>query len=92
MARSIAIIQAEMDVEQSLQSGLNGLNSPSQVSIYILWKYIVSAAIFAHETLWDLFKIELEAVADSAIAGTDSWVKEQVLLFQYSYTVLLCFC
>lgn len=86
MARTIAQIQSEMDTEQSLQTGLSGLNSPSQTAIYTLWKYIVSSAIWMHETLWDKFKVELETIADNAPVGTDGWVQEQSLLFQYSAT------
>lgn len=86
MARSIAQIQAEMDAEQALQTGLSGLNSPSQTAIYTLWKYIISSAIWAHEKLWDLFKVELETIVDNAPVGTDSWVQAQALKFQYSAT------
>lgn len=86
MARSIAQIQAEMDAEQALQTGLSGLNSPSQTAIYTLWKYIISSAIWAHEKLWDLFKVELETIVDNAQIGTDSWVQAQAFKFQYSAT------
>jgi len=86
MARSIAQIQAEMDAEQALQTGLSGLNSPSQTAIYTLWKYIISSAIWAHEKLWDLFKVELETIVDNAPIGTDSWVQAQAFKFQYSAT------
>lgn len=86
MARTIAQIQAEMDAEQALQTGLSGLNSPSQTAIYTLWKYIISSAIWAHEKLWDLFKVELETIVDNAPIGTDSWVQAQAFKFQYSAT------
>lgn len=86
MARTIAEIQAQMDTEQSLQTGLSGLNSPSQVAIYTLWKYIMSAAIFAHEALWDLFKAELEATSNATPTGTELWVKTEIDKFQYSST------
>lgn len=87
MARSIAQIQSEMDAEQLLQTSLSGLDSPSQTAIYTLWKYIISSAIWAHEKLWDLFKVELETIADNAPAGTDNWVQSKSLEFQYSATV-----
>lgn len=87
MARTIAEIQAQMDAEQALQAGLSGLNSPSQVAIYTLWKYIMSASIFLEETLWDTFKVELEAISNSTPAGTEGWVYDQALKFQYSATV-----
>lgn len=86
MARSIAQIQAEMDNEQALQTGLSGLNSPSQTAIYTLWKYIISSSIWAHEKLWDIFKAELEEIVTNAPVGTDGWVQAQALKFQYSAT------
>lgn len=86
-ARTIAEIQASMDAEQALQTGLSGLNSPSKVAIYTLWKYIMSAAIWAHEKLWDIFKVELETIADNTPTATPSWLKAQVLAFQYSATI-----
>lgn len=86
MARNIAEIQAQMDAEQALQTGLSGLNSPSQSAIYTLWKYIVSACIYYHEKLWDIFKIDMEEIIDNAPIGTDQWLKAQALKFQYSAT------
>lgn len=86
MARTIAQIQAEMDAEQALQTGLSSLDSPSQTAIYTLWKYIISASIWAHEKLWDLFKVELEDIVANAPVGTDNWVQAQAFKFQYSAT------
>lgn len=86
MARSINDILAQMDAEQALQPGLSGLDSPSQVAIYRLWKYIVSASIWAHEKLWDIFKSELETVADNAQIGTIKWVQSKIFEFQYDAT------
>lgn len=86
MARTIAQIQAEMDAEQALQTGLSGLDSPSQTAIYTLWKYVISASIWAHEKLWDLFKVELETIVNNAPVGTDNWVQSQAFKFQYSAT------
>lgn len=86
MARTINEIIAEMDAAQALQSSLSGLNSPSQTAIYTLWKYIIASSIWAHEKLWDLFKVELETIANNAVAGTDGWVQSKALEFQYSAT------
>lgn len=86
MARTIAEIQAQMDAEQATQSGLSGLNSPSSVAIYTLWKFITASMIWAHEKLWDIFKVELEAVVDSNEVGTTKWVQNKIFEFQYSDT------
>lgn len=86
MGRTILEIQAQMDAEQALQTGLSGLNSPSQVAIYTLWKYIVSACIYYHELLWDIFKTEIETIVDNAPIGTDGWVQKKAFDFQYDAT------
>jgi hypothetical protein len=83
MARSIQTIQSEMDIIQATQSGLSSLNSPSTTSIYTLWKYITSSSIWIHETLWDLFKVELETIVSNAPVGTVKWLQNMVFNFQY---------
>ena len=84
MARTVAQIQAQMDAEQALQPELSGLNSISQVAIYTLWKYVMSVIIFFEESLWDLLKTEIETTISTAVVGTDEWVKQEALKFQYS--------
>lgn len=86
MARTIPEIQAQMDAEQALQTGLSGLNSPSQSAIYTLWKYITSASINLFEQLLDIFKTEIETIVYSAPIGTNQWLKSKALEFQYSAT------
>ena len=41
MARTTQEILTTMDEEQVAQTELSALNSPSQTSIYKLWKYII---------------------------------------------------
>lgn len=85
MARSIATILALLDAEQAAQTGLSGLNSVSNSSIYKLWKYIVAAQMFLQETLWDIFKTDIETQVSLATPGTPTWLKDKILnYFQYS--------
>ena len=86
MARSINTILALMDAEQAAQTGLSGLNSVSNSSIYKLWKYIVAAQMFLQETLWDIFKTDLELTISKAAVGTSAWLQDKVLKFQYDAT------
>lgn len=86
MARSIAVIKAEMDAQQALEPSLSGLDSTSQTSIAELMKYIVASAIFLEETLLDIFKSEVQAIVDNYAVGTTQWLQQQVLKFQYSAT------
>jgi hypothetical protein len=83
MARSIATIISLMDAEQAAQTGLSGLNSVSNSAIYTLWKYIVAAQMYLQETLWDIFKTDLETIISKAAVGTAAWLQNKVLKFQY---------
>lgn len=64
------------------QEILTALNSSSKVAIWRLWAYLMSVAIWTHETLWVQFKSEVEEVAANAVAGTVRWYQEQMLKFQ----------
>lgn len=83
MARSTSTIQATMDAEQALQTELTTLDSPSQTAIYTLWKFITSSIINFVEQLWDLKKAEIEEVVRVGAVGTDAWLQDRVLKFQY---------
>lgn len=83
MARTITQILTQMEDELAAQSSLSGLNSPSQTAIYRLWMYIMASAIYFHETLWDIFKTEIETIVDNAPIGTDGWVQQKCFEFQY---------
>ena len=86
MARSITTILAAMDAEQAAQTGLSGLNSTSNSAIYTLWKYIVASQMFLQETLWDIFKVDLETIASKSPVGSAQWLQDKVFKFQYSAT------
>lgn len=86
MARSINTIQKTMDTEQALQPDLVALNSPSQTSVYTLWKFITSTVINYVEQLMDFYKAEIETIIKSAPVGSNEWLKSQMFLFQYDAT------
>ena len=87
MARTIDEIQQEILDEVAAQPDLNGLTSNSATSIYRLWTRITAIVIFTLETLWDLFKVEIEEIANKAISGTPEWYVDQAFLFQYGDTL-----
>ena len=87
MARSIATIISLMDAEQAAQTGLSGLNSVSNSAIYTLWKYVIATQIYLQETLWDIFKTDLETIILKAAVGTKAWLQDRVLKFQYDATI-----
>lgn len=86
MARSIAIIQAGILAIKNAQSALSGLTSPSQVAIYRAWIFIQAVTINLFEQAQDIFKADLEAKIKVAAVGSESWVQDRVLNFQYDAT------
>jgi hypothetical protein len=96
MARTINEIYDAIIVEKNTRSSLDGLapanetstqllddlNSDSKVAIWRLWAYITAVAIHAHEVVWDLFKKDVEDIANSAPAGTPAWYRKKVFEFQ----------
>jgi len=44
---------------------------------------VVSAAILVFEKIHDIFKEDITALAEGAIAGNAKWLQNQILLFQY---------
>jgi hypothetical protein len=77
-------LQPAIDDEQTL---LSDLTTPSRVAVWRLWLFITAVAIYVHETLWDLFKAEVEEIASKAVAGTPRWYQEQCFKFQYGDTL-----
>lgn len=83
MARTTQEILTTMDVEQAAQTELSALNSPSQTSIYKLWKYIIAQCQNILEQLMDAKKIEIENVLAQGSAPSLYWVISKAYEFQY---------
>ena len=86
MARSINTIFQEMITAKEADSNLNELTSNSQVAIWRLIFYIVAVSINLFEQFQDLFKAEIQTIADTAIPGTLPWARQKTTEFQYSAT------
>lgn len=67
---------------------LDDLQSGSKVAIWRLWAYIVAAAIYTHEVLFELFKTEVSDAAAAANAGTARWYRDRILEFQNGDTLV----
>jgi hypothetical protein len=101
MSRTIAEIYDEIITEKENQAVLsdltpnpetslgllNDLTSGSRVAIWRLWAYIISAAIWTHEQVFEMFLVEAEAIAAAAPAGTARWYQKKVLEWQYGDTL-----
>ncbi|WP_338813664.1 hypothetical protein V9L05_20030 [Bernardetia sp. Wsw4-3y2] len=84
MARSIAEIQAEIYTEKAGRSELDVLSSNSQVSVWRLWVYIVAACIYTIEVIFDMLRIDIDAINAANVIGSEAWYVERAYEFQYS--------
>lgn len=82
MARSISAIQAAIAADRATRPELAGLTSGSATAVYRLLEYVVAVAQWAHETLWDKFRAEVDATIARAPAGTAPWYADRALEFQ----------
>jgi hypothetical protein len=101
MARTIEQIYDSMNAEKmnmttlnSLQPNINtfqtlltDLTSPSKVAIWRLIFYVMAAAIWILETLFDQHKTEVETLLNNTIPGTVPWYRDLSLKFQYGYAL-----
>lgn len=76
---ALAALAPAQDNEQQL---LAALTSSSKVAVWRLYMYIISVAIHYHEVLFDLYKVEVQAIADAAEVGTGAWYQKMIYDFQ----------
>lgn len=83
MARTVNQILTQMQQELALQPKLVAeLTSPSRVSIYGLWLYIMAVSIALFEQVLDIYTATIEAFIGKAGVGTLPWVRDRILEFQ----------
>jgi hypothetical protein len=88
MARTLTEIQAAILAEKDNQPALATLDSPSTTAIWRLWVFVVASALWVQEQLWELFKVQLQDIANRTAAGTAPWYAQKVREFQWSGTAL----
>jgi hypothetical protein len=82
MARTLEAIETALVAEKTSRAELDVLSSPSETAIWRLWLKLCAYAAWVHETVWDIFKAEVEATAARAAPGTPGWLVVQAKLFQ----------
>ena len=86
MARTVAQIQAAIIADVQAQPELAGASSTSRRAIWVLWTWVVAAAIALMEQLEDIFTAEVEGIVALSAPQTAQWLQDKVLKFQYSAT------
>ena len=86
MARTLEQIKEEIKVDIRTYSSLDNFLFPeeggSQVSIFNIIIYVVSAAMYTLEVMIDVLRDDIQAIADSAPSGNAKWLQRQILNFQ----------
>jgi hypothetical protein len=84
MARSISDIQAAIAAARAARPELAALNipSPSATAIYQLIEYVVAVALWAHETIFDRHRADVDAIVAAAPIATLPWYTARALEFQ----------
>jgi len=77
-------LQPNIDSSQTL---LNDLTSASKVAVWRLILFIVAVGLWTQQKLWDVFKVELQAIVNTAVPGTARWYQGQAFLFQLGYAL-----
>lgn len=85
MARTAKDIQTQINTE--LSASRPDL-SPSAVAEWRLWTWIVAVAIASFENILDIFRAEMDAVADKITPGTARWYAEQAKRFQNGHELI----
>lgn len=90
MARSIDEIRSEIDGAISSDDELSGIDlglSTSRVSVWRLWRNVVSRAILTLESIFDSHKKEVQKLSEQLIYGKEDWYQRQAFEWQYGDTL-----
>jgi hypothetical protein len=75
--------QNENSLLDNSQILLNQLSTPSKVANWRLILWVISFCIWVHETLWDLFKAEIEQQIAAGRPGVPLWYQQQAFNWQF---------
>jgi len=83
MARTIAQIQQSIIDAKNADPNLSALTSTSNVSVWLLWTYIVAVCQWVLENLFDAHKNEVDTIVGQQKPHTLQWYSTKAKQFQY---------
>lgn len=89
MARTIQQIFDSIQAARAADPGLVQLTSPSAVALHRLFATVVAAALWAHETIFDRFRAEVDQIIARAPIGTAAWFVARVKEWQPNTQLVL---
>ena len=87
MARTIAQIQQAIIAAKTADTTLSGLTSTSNVSIWLLWTYIIAVCQWTLENLFDAHKNEVTTIIAAQKPHTLQWYVTMAKQFQYGVSL-----
>lgn len=81
-------IHALITEEVNADANLAGLDSPSKVAEFKLWKEAFSALSLIMEQLWEEAQVELKRLATEGISANAAWFAREFKKFQFGDTLL----
>lgn len=89
MARTITQIEQIIDAQVDAESELAQINTTSQTGVYALIKRLVARTWQQLEFYFDAYMAEIKLVASRAVVGTNNWMADKALEFQYGDPVVV---
>jgi len=83
MARSIQTIYQEIIAAKEAKPELDAMDSGSVTARWRLWAWVTASVIFTHETLFDLFRAEVQGIILTQKPGSLMWYRAMCLGFRY---------
>lgn len=87
--RTISEIKQTILDAKAQQSALSGLNSTSATSLYGSFAYICAVGTSLLEQLFPFFQSEIETIVSTAPVGSEPWVRQKAIEFQYGDVLTL---
>ncbi|MFD0997670.1 hypothetical protein ACFQ21_00060 [Ohtaekwangia kribbensis] len=75
--------------EVNSDATLAGLTSASKTAEFKLWIYIWACMSYIQEQVWEEKRLEIEEEVNNSVAGTDQWLQQELLKFQYGDALLI---
>jgi len=79
----------EIESAKSDKAELAALNSTSKVSVWGAIRDAIAFVIYSLYNFFELYKVELSAIADTGYFGTLAWYSNKIKEFQYGYSLEL---
>lgn len=83
MSRTLAQIRQTILDEKATHPELDNIDTTSNAAMWKLIVDVIAFCMWVQEQFWDLFRVEVDTVANESEAGVELWYQQMVKEFQY---------